>query len=419
VIAELHAVVLQGAVTLGTAALSWYVFIAYRRDFVLWWALAWTLYVLRVSAIAAFLVSQAQAWLFVHQIFTGLTALALLWAALAFSRSARWRPWYAAFVLFPFAWSYVAIFQLQSFLAAAVPAVLFLSFATLLTSRVFWLQWKASRSRGALVLSVVLFLWALHHLDYPLLRARGAWNPWGYYIDILFVLATGIGVVIVGFEELQRRASAIERISARMLRQHEDDRRRLSLALHDQSAQVWAAVKMQLGLLREEAPAASTARLDRLLALVDSGIRSIRSVTTDLRPPLLDDLGVTPALRALGASFAEQTDLDITFDAPDDVPKLDPEAALALYRVLQEALSNVVRHAGATSVRVRLVVAGSVVTLVVQDNGSGFTVGRTDAAVSSLGLEGMRERIGALRGSVAFESRAGVTVTVTLPIDAR
>ncbi|MEK7400959.1 MAG: sensor histidine kinase [Gemmatimonadota bacterium] len=425
-IVELDAVILQGAVTLGTAALSWYLYLTWRRADVLWWAVAWTLYVLRVAAIAAFLATGAEAWLFAHQILTGLTALALLWAALTFSRSAQWRPWYAAAVVFPFAWSYLAIYELQSFLAAALPAVLFLSFATLLTSRVFFVQWRATQSRGALVLAVVLFLWALHHLDYPLLRARGAWNPWGYYIDILFVLATGIGVVILGFEELKRRSIEIERISSRLLRQHEDDRRRLSLELHDQTAQVWAAVRMQLGLLREGAPAASALRLDRLLALVDSGIRSIRSVTTDLRPPLLDDLGLTPALRTLVHSFAEQTGLKITFEATGDVPAIGPDAALALYRVLQEALSNVARHADATAVSVRLGSTGRGLTLAVADDGRGFPgngVALPPASPTALGLAGMRERIGALGGSVAFESHAaagaGASVTVTLPIDAR
>lgn len=415
-IGELHAVILQGAVTFGTAALSWYLYVAHRKDFILWWAVTWTLYVLRVSAIAAFLVREEPGWLFVHQVLTGLTALALLWAALSYSRSARWRPWYGGLVLFPFAWSYVAIYKLQSFLAAAVPAVLFLSFATLLTSRVFWRQWRNAGSRGAMVLASVLLLWALHHLDYPLLRARGAWNPWGYYVDILFVLATGIGVVILGFEELQRRATEIERITGRMLRQHEEDRRRLSLELHDQSAQVWAAVRMQLGLLREEART-SAPRFDRILSLVDSGMKSIRSVTTDLRPPLLDDLGVTPALRELTANFAGETDLAIAFDATADVPALSPEAGLALYRVLQEALSNVARHAGATVVRVRFFTEDGTVTLTVEDNGRGFS--RTAAAVTkSLGLAGMSERIGALGGSVAFESRGGAIVTVRLPVDA-
>ena len=101
----------------------------------------------------------------------------------------------------------------------------------------------------------MLLVWGLHHFDYPVLRARGAWNPWGYYLDILFVLAMGIGIVVLVLEELDRRTRELARLSARMVRQHEDERQRVSLELHDQTAQVWAAVKLQLGLVRERAPA--------------------------------------------------------------------------------------------------------------------------------------------------------------------
>ncbi|HEX7939280.1 MAG TPA: sensor histidine kinase, partial [Gemmatimonadaceae bacterium] len=409
---ELNPALLQGIVTLGTAALCWYLYGRYRRDYVLWWSVTWTLYVLRIAAIAAFLESSVQAWLFVHQVLTGLTALVLLWAALVYTRSVQWRPRYAAAVLFPIVWSYVAIYQLESFMAAALPAVLFLSFATLWTARVFLVRWRATGSRGAAVLGGVLFVWGLHHLGYPLLRARGAWNPWGYYLDILFVLATGIGIVILALEELDRRSSELERLSAQMLRQHEDERRRVSLELHDQTAQVWAAVKLQLGLLREDASTHSLARFDRLLTLVDSGIRSIREVTTELRPPLLDDLGLMPALRALVRTFAEQSGVDIVFDAPAHEPALSPDASLALFRALQEALSNVVRHSGATSVRVRVSVQDGALSLVVGDNGRGFDEATLSAGrgVSSLGLAGMRERIAALRGSVTLSSAAGAAI---------
>lgn len=369
--AEIHAALLQGAVTLGTAALCWYLFATYRRRYFLWWSIAWSLYVLRIGAIVAFLTTGAQPWLFAHQILTGWTALALLWAALVFSQSATWRPWYAVALVFPLAWSYVAIYQLQSFMLAAMPAVLFLSFATLWTGWVFVKLWRSSGSRGAAVLATVLLTWGLHHLDYPILRARGAWNPWGYYLDIVFVLGMGIGIVILGLEELARRTRELERLSAQMLRQHEEERRRVSLELHDQTAQVWAAVKMQLGLMREAAPAHISARLDRVLDLVDTGIRSIRSVTTNLRPPLLDDLGLVPALRALAHSFAEQSAFAISFEAPSSLPAVSSDAALALFRALQEALSNVARHSGATSAHVTLIAAGDELTLVVRDNGRG------------------------------------------------
>jgi signal transduction histidine kinase len=414
---ELHAAVLQGAVTIGTAAVCWFLYARYKRDYFLWWSIGWTLYVLRVGAIVAFLATGHYALLFVHQVLTGWTALALLWAAFCFAQSARWRPLYSLAVLFPLGWSYLAIYELDSFMLAAIPAVLFLSVATLWTSWVFVQRWRRTGSRGSGVLAGVLLLWGLHHFDYPILRAKGAWNPWGYYLDILFVLAMGIGIVMLGLEELDRRARELERLSARMLRQHEDERRRLSLELHDQTAQVWAAVKLQLGLMRESAPPSDDARFARVLDLVDRGITSIRSVTTHLRPPLLDDLGLVPALRALVDSFAIESRFQISFEAPADPLDVSPDAALAIFRAAQEALSNVARHSNATSATVRLVANDRELTLIVADDGRGFAESMDEREPRSLGLTGMRERVGALRGTVtvgAGESR-GASVTVRIP----
>ncbi|HJU75257.1 MAG TPA: sensor histidine kinase, partial [Gemmatimonadaceae bacterium] len=386
----------------------------------------------------------------------GWTGLALLWSALAFSQSARWRPAYVFALAFPVIWSYVAIYRLDNFLLAAGPAVLFLSLATIWTGVVFLKHWRVTKSRAALLLAVVLFVWGLHHLDYPILRARGAWNPWGYYLDIVFVLATSIGIVVLVLEEMDRglrgllalsgeaaalgarddnidrllarlnanlvaRMRELERLSARMVQQHEDERRRVSLELHDQTAQVWAAVKLHLGSLREDAPEPLVSRLDRVLALVDEGIRSIRSVTVHLRPPLLDELGLVPALRALVRGFSDQSGLAIEFHAPAAIPAVSNEAGLALFRALQEGLANVVRHSGATAVLVRLTAQDQGLTLTVEDNGRGFGTRRvSDGAPEHVGggLSGMRERIAALHGTVTVESppNAGASLVVRVPL---
>jgi signal transduction histidine kinase len=424
--AELDAALLQALVTLGTAAFCWYLFARYRHRYFLWWSAAWTLYVLRIGAIIAFLVTREEWWLLTHQILTGWTALVLLWAALTFSRSAEWRSWYSAALVFPVAWSYIAIYRLESFMLAAVPAVLFLSIATFITSWVFLQQYRRGGARGAAVLAAVLGLWGIHHLDYPLLRAQGAWNPWGYYLDILFVLATGIGIVMLGLEELDRanrtvalRTSQLEKLSTRIVQQHEDERKRVSLELHDQTAQVWAAVKMQLGLLREGSPPELSPRFDRTLDLVDTGIQSIRSVTTNLRPPLLDDLGLGPALRALVETFEDQSGLQVSIELPEPMPPVPPDAALALYRAVQEALSNVARHSAATEAEVCVTSRHGHLTLTIADNGRGFQEPDTlmETARPSLGLAGMRERIAALNGSVDLATNEGARVTVRIPLE--
>ena len=112
-------------------------------------------------------------------------------------------------------------------------------------------------------------------------------------------------------------------------------------------------------------------RLDQVLGLIDTGIRGIRSVTNDLRPSLLDDLGLVPALRSLVSDFGERSGITELLAVPDTLPSLSEEAELAVFRALQEGLSNVLRHAGAQAVDVRLTVGADTVRLEVRDDGRG------------------------------------------------
>ena len=570
---ELHAALLQAGLTAALAALCAFLYHRYHKPYFAWWAAAWALYVVRIGAITSFLLSGSWIWLYWHQVVTGWIALALLYAALVFAQGVRWRPWYLALVLFPPAWSYVAIYRLDQFLWAAGPAVLFLSLATLGTGWAFIRYRRRVDSSGATLLAVAFVLWGLHHLDYPFLRARGAWTPWGYYLDIVFSLAIGAGILLLvvddqrrglgalsalsgdlqraGREEdvldallsrpltlpavrgtalflvqegrpgfvrgagvcaggtepdargnavlaralatgrpqvsdawsgagagaypyaavlpllreqapigalvlvseardpftalddaflvalgqqvgsalaqtdlyrrLETRTGELTRLSARMVEQHEAERRRLSRELHDETAQVFSAVKMELGVLREGIAPPERPRLDQVLALIDDGIRTIRNVTNDLRPSLLDDLGLLPALRSLAAEFAERSGVDATFSAPASLPGLSSEAELALFRALQEALANVARHAEATTVEIGLSASGGRVLLRVRDDGRGFPAEPLEAYErrGHMGLAGMRERIGALGGSVRTQQApgGGALVEVSVPVD--
>src|SRR6185436_15850870 len=156
--------------------------------------------------------------LYWHQVVTGWTALALLYAALVFSQQVRWRPWFLALVLFPPLWAYIAIYRLQHFLWAAGPAVLFLSFATLWTSWVFLRYRRRVSSSGATLLAVAFGLWGLHHLDYPFLRARGSWAPWGYYLVILLALAVGAGILLLVLDDLRQGLGALSALSGDLQR---------------------------------------------------------------------------------------------------------------------------------------------------------------------------------------------------------
>jgi signal transduction histidine kinase len=185
---------------------------------------------------------------------------------------------------------------------------------------------------------------------------------------------------------------------------------------------VFSAVKMELGVLREGIGAPDSARLDRALDLIDTGIRSIRNVTNDLRPSLLDDLGLLPALRSLVAEFGERSGMRVELAAPATLPPLSDAAELALFRALQEALSNVLRHAQAHTVDVGISVGRGGVLLEVRDDGRGLAADATPERLERaghMGLAGMRERIGALGGTVRLQASpgAGAVLEVLVPAE--
>jgi signal transduction histidine kinase len=205
-----------------------------------------------------------------------------------------------------------------------------------------------------------------------------------------------------------------------MLTQHEEERRRLSRELHDETAQVLSAVKMQLGVLSESLGPDEKSRLDRAQGLLDEGIRGIRNVTDALRPSLLDDLGLVPALRSLAEAFRTRGGIAITFDASAALPKLSEGAELAVFRALQEGLANATRHSGANRVTVTVRADEGSLILTVRDDGYGVTdldLARMERE-GHMGLAGMRERMTALGGSVELRNGSpGATLMIKVPHD--
>ncbi|MDH5643353.1 MAG: GAF domain-containing sensor histidine kinase, partial [Gemmatimonadota bacterium] len=226
------------------------------------------------------------------------------------------------------------------------------------------------------------------------------------------------------YTRLASRTDELERLAARMVQQHEEERRHLSRELHDETAQVFSAVKLQLGLVKEHLDVKLAARMARVLELVDTGIQSIRNVTRNLRPSLLDDLGLMPALKALIQDFSDRTSLPVTFDPPppDDEIRLSGEGELAVFRALQEGLANVVRHADASHVDVKVWVDSNTLHVSVEDDGRGIPQGATFETLERtghMGLAGMRERIGGMGGRVSLSPSTfgGAKLSVEIPLD--
>ena len=208
----------------------------------------------------------------------------------------------------------------------------------------------------------------------------------------------------------------LREVAARALNAQEDERRRIAQELHDGIAQTLTALRVRLRVARVLPDDARAAALEEISADIGAATEEIRRIAQGLRPPALDLLGLSPAIESYARSIAETAGLEIDTDIAATDGVLSRDAELALYRIVQEALSNVARHAGARCARVELAVADTAVQVVISDNGHGFAVAE-EMARGGLGLFGMQERGAYLGGTVDIESRPGhgTRVRVTIP----
>lgn len=210
----------------------------------------------------------------------------------------------------------------------------------------------------------------------------------------------------------------LREIAARALSATEDERKRIARELHDGTAQTLAALRVRLRLARSVADEeARNALLDRIAADMGEVTEEIRRVAQGLRPPALDLLGLAAAIQSHARVIAATTGIDIDIDLTDVGGLLTAEAELALYRITQEALSNVARHSAARRASVRMHVASRQVVTVIEDDGRGFAVA-PDLRGAGLGLFAMKERAGYVGGAVAIASEpgAGTRIRVSIPV---
>jgi PAS domain S-box-containing protein len=211
-------------------------------------------------------------------------------------------------------------------------------------------------------------------------------------------------------EALQKANRQLQGLSRRRVEMQEDERRYLSRELHDQIGQALMAAKMNLQSTRRLRKHENIVeRLDDTMAILDQILQQIRQISFDLRPPLLDDLGLAPALQWALRHHAERAGLAVEFIADPELKRFDPEVETACFRVALEALTNVIRHACAQKVTVELCGDGGTLQLIVRDDGIGFDP--ADAANRArrdrLGLAGMDERVVVLGGRFQCNSARG------------
>lgn len=224
-------------------------------------------------------------------------------------------------------------------------------------------------------------------------------------------------------KELEEANRQLRILSGQLFHIQEEERRHLARELHDEIGQSLTAAKINLKIIAPEVPAHATGRLDDSVELLDRLLRQVRQLSLDLHPSLLDDLGLAPALRSLLDQQAHRAGLRAQFYASESFETLDSGIQIAGFRIAQEAITNVLKHAKAQFVGVHLRTDEGELQMKIVDDGKGFDVaevGRRAHNGAGSGLMGMRERAALVGGHVQIISSPGkgTTVEVSLPLDA-
>jgi len=218
----------------------------------------------------------------------------------------------------------------------------------------------------------------------------------------------------------------MRRLSLRLMTLQDEERRHIARELHDTAGQTLAAMKMSIALIRqfENQRPGLQVLVDDLNALTDAALQEVRTTSYLLHPPLLDEAGIASAARWLAEGFARRSGIQVTCEIAANLERPPRECELVLFRVLQESLTNVHRHSGASAATIRLQQHAGEVQLEIRDNGKGIAPERLQvldkpAGKAGVGITGMRERVRQFGGHLELRSTpAGTTVSVIFPLGA-
>lgn len=224
-------------------------------------------------------------------------------------------------------------------------------------------------------------------------------------------------------EQAQKEAE----LSGRLLQLQDEERRRIARELHDGVGQILAALSMNSCIALKDKPSLSpeAARsLEENCSLIDQAVSDIRTLSHLLHPPLLDEIGLSSALNEYVQGFGQRSNIRVTLDVPDDLERVPRDVELSLFRIVQECLTNIHRHSGSSSARVRLACLAGEIQLEVSDQGRGISPDIQEKFFSGrstgVGLRGMQERVRQIGGALQIESNEkGTSVFVVLPIRRR
>jgi signal transduction histidine kinase len=279
--------------------------------------------------------------------------------------------------------------------------------------------------------TAIIFISAVHLTDLDQLKAyqRGAVDYISVPVDPELLRAK-----VSIFADLHRKTRQMEMLnrqlhslSARLIASQDEERRRIARDLHDSVGQLVAALSMNNGLALLEAEKLGLAAVNALHQnndLVQQLSKEIRTMSHLLHPPLLDEIGLMPAVRVFAEGFAERSNLKVEVDLSPEINRLAPNVEISVFRIVQECLTNVYRHSESKTARIKIAPAhGDSLIVQVCDEGKGIPLerhpSRSVAVTDGVGLSGMRERVRELGGTLEIQSsREGTTVTATFPASA-
>ena len=226
------------------------------------------------------------------------------------------------------------------------------------------------------------------------------------------------GETLLQSEKMAFQRQQLQALAERLVQVREEERTRVARDLHDQIGQILTAIKLDMTWVVRHLPKSKDdvhGRLASSIELINEGVQSVRKICSGLRPGILDDLGIAAAIEWQTKEFAARTGISCEASLPPDDLHLEGDRATAIFRIFQECLTNILRHAEAKSVRASLFVENEDLMLTVEDNGKGF---RESEVLGSLGILGMKERAQACGGSVQISSSPGkgTKVTVCVPM---
>lgn len=264
-------------------------------------------------------------------------------------------------------------------------------------------------------------------LDYffiqPFYEITLAWDD-----TLRWIFFVGEGSFVSWITEKLRLATAELNHSREELREltrhqqtlREEEQKRIAREIHDELGQMLTGLKLDIHMMKKKVGAGMPTDLDELSSRVDDTIGSVRRIASELRPSILDDFGLIPAIEWQAGEFEAKAGIDCAFVCTDESVHLDPEAEAAVFRIVQEALTNVARHSDASAVCVTVENSDGHLNVMIEDDGRGFDPQHL-TKTRSLGILGMRERARLIGASLDIRSRdhSGTVVALTVPINNR